>query len=88
MPDPDKFRMLRKVGYQIPRTCGFCKHAQMKGFPGYGWGTCAVHQYQHGKHTGGPRQMSIYHAGSCDTFELNPATLAVLGSFREFFEET
>jgi hypothetical protein len=59
-----------------------------KGYPGYGWGTCALHHYKHGKHTGAPRQMSIYHAGWCPACTLDPRRLAVLGSFTEFMGES
>lgn len=98
MPDPNKFQVLRSIGYQVRPSCGFCKHGMFggdgrpemskRGYPGYGWGTCATNQYQHGKHTGPARQMSIYHAGWCPGFELDPRRKAVLGSFIEFLGES
>jgi len=61
--DKNKLEMLREVGYRIPRCCHTCVHAQWRN-PSM-WGTCARHTYQHAKHTGPPRQMSIFRAGVC-----------------------
>jgi len=84
MPDPNKFKRLRQIGYTIPSTCGFCVHGMFG--PGAHFGTCAVHEYEHGKHTGPPRQLSIYLGGRCSVFEQDLSKTGVLGAFAEFFE--
>lgn len=50
MPDEDKFKKLREVGYSIGGHCDFCKHSDF--CSGQLWGKCGLHTYAHGKHTG------------------------------------
>jgi len=86
MPDENKFDKLSEVGYTVRPCCGLCTHAQ---FGIFEWGTCAKHTYQHKKHTGDPRQMSINVHGCCkDDFKVSPEKLAKkLQSFIGFFTE-
>lgn len=83
MPDPAKFDRLREVGYTIPNVCSFCTHGNFK--PGTEWGTCGLHRYEHGKHTGPDREMSIVRMGRCrDGFEENSSKTTFLGPHAEF----
>lgn len=84
MPDENKFKKLREVGYTIPNLCGLCKHAK---WGGGDWGECAVHEYEHLKHSGSPRGISIHKFGSCEEFEENDLHVSILGNHREFREE-
>lgn len=79
--DQNKLEVLRSIGYTIPGTCGLCKHGV---FPQNEWGTCSVQEYQHKKHTGDPRKLSIVKSGSCSLFEKDETKIAVLGAFKEF----
>jgi hypothetical protein len=68
MPDANKFKKLREIGYTIPITCKFCVHGHFKN-PTLPWGTCKKHQYKHLKHTGPPRGVSIHAVGTCQDAE-------------------
>jgi hypothetical protein len=83
--DKNKLKVLRETGYIIPGTCGMCEHGQ---FPiqGAAFGTCALKTYQHEKHTGAPRQLSVFKAGRCDDFKIKPETEKVLGAWGEFLD--
>jgi len=81
--DANKLVELRKIGYSIPRTCGLCRHGVFVGAKDFGG--CAIRQYDHLKHTGPPRQLSIFRGGSCtDKFEVDETKAAQLGAYREF----
>lgn len=80
--DANKLKVLQELGYQIPPTCGICKHGEFK--PQTPWGTCKLHTYQHVKHTGDRRQLSIYQGGRCDKLEPDPSRVAKLERFAEF----
>ncbi len=80
--DQNKQGELRQIGYLILPVCGLCKHGS---FPSNDWGTCQVRTYEHLKHTGPARQLSIYRMGSCpDKFQLDAARAASLGAYAEF----
>lgn len=79
--DANKLQVLRDIPYNIPRVCGLCCHGE---FPNNDWGTCSRHEYQHRKHTGSPRQLSILRLGSCPSFEESPEKVAGLGAYQEF----
>jgi hypothetical protein len=79
--DENKLRILRKVGYRFPPTCGRCKHGI---FPQNQWGTCGIHKYEHQKHTGPARALSIHMLGSCPQFESQGVSL---GAYQEFLQE-
>jgi len=89
MPDPAKFEKLRKIGYAIPIACGLCKHSRwsLSSGSGFGWGTCSLHQYKHGKHTGSPREVSIVTTGTCPSAELDDMMKDLLGPHAEFLPE-
>tara|TARA_Y100000310_G_scaffold31417_1_gene29804 strand:- start:9971 stop:10288 length:318 start_codon:yes stop_codon:yes gene_type:complete len=77
MPDEDKFKKLREVGYSIGGHCDFCKHSDF--CSGQLWGKCGLHTYAHGKHTGDLRGVSIVRIGTCPQFEENATKLSWLG---------
>ena len=79
--DANKLKVLREIGYAIQKTCGNCLHAT---FPSNDWGTCGIWTYQHEKHTGDVRELSINKDGVCPHHEVDEASSVVLGAFREF----
>jgi hypothetical protein len=88
MPDPNKFKKLREIGYEIPITCGLCTYSRWNRISGpVTWGTCRLHEYQHAKHTGPPRGVSIVSSGTCPDAESGSAVL-VLESHAEFLRNS
>ncbi len=79
--DEAKQRKLIEIGYSI-RACGLCKHADIG--PGTDWGTCEMHRYLHGKHTGDERQLSINRHGVCPSFAKAATAGTVLQGFATF----
>ncbi len=79
--DNSKLKKLKELGYQIFPTCGRCKHGQFKG---YAWGTCAKFTYEHQKHTGVVRQLSIHQSGYCGPEHFEPMITEDLHGFQEF----
>jgi len=86
MPDANKFQRLREVGYTIPVTCGLCIHRDFAN-PRADWGQCKHVKYQHLKHTGPLRGVSIHRTGLCTHATLDPALLGALASFEEMVEQ-
>ena len=80
--DLNKLQVLREVGYTIPRSCSLCAHSKWEGEKE--WGACTVTTYQHKKHIGLPRQLSIYRGGQCPKFVLSDSAAAFLGAYVEF----
>lgn len=81
--DKNKLKVLREIGYKIPQSCSLCQHAE---FQAGGWGTCKVQQYDHLKHTGPARQLSIFAGGWCPKFDPDEELVGNLGSWAEFVE--
>ena len=79
--DIAKLNKLKELGYQILPTCGRCKHGLFKG---YEWGTCALFTYEHQKHSGTTRQLSIHQSGYCGPDNFKPKETEDLHGFREF----
>jgi len=75
--------MLGEVCYTVRACCEICTHGTF--ISTSMWGTCAKHTYEHKKHTGKPRQMSINRVGVCKTFDADESKLDRLQSFRNFF---
>jgi len=50
------------------------------------WGQCGLHQYDHGKHAGEQRGVSIVQIGTCPDFKEDPSKLSwlALGAHMEF----
>ena len=81
--DENKAKKLQEIGFKILPVCGLCKYAA---FSDYRWGTCEKHTYEHEKHTGPPRQVSVHFAGTCKDFEA-ANNAARLQKFEQFFQE-
>ena len=77
--DENKLEILKRIGYKVNKTCGFCIHGT---FWDSEWGTCKIHTYNHLKHTAKTRQLSITIFGSCSKHEIDPDNM--LGRFDEF----
>jgi len=87
MPDPAKFEKLREIGYRIPVTCGTCDDGQFATAQAL-WGTCGRHLYQHGKHTGPARGVSVYRHGFCPFASVKtPSPAGEYGAHGEFFKK-
>lgn len=82
--DNNKLKKLREIKYAILRCCGMCEHGKWNQVrtPNGPWGTCALHTYEHLKHSGPPRQMSIHQFGSCDDW--TQASDHNIGAWEEF----
>jgi hypothetical protein len=80
--DANKLLVLQEIGYRIPGACSLCQHAAIS--PGQDWGTCGLYTYEHAKHTGPPRQLSIHRYGRCDKFEIAAGEEEQLGLFEQF----
>lgn len=84
--DKNKLKVLREINYVIPKQCGLCRHGQFADADAP-WGTCALRTYVHEKHTGAPRQLSVFRHGGCpDKFELSPEGEQALGTWAEFVD--
>lgn len=81
--DGSKLKVLRELPYRVLPTCGLCRHSSF-GRMGQ-WGTCGVHTYEHGKHTGNARQLSINVHGTCPSFQASEESVCLLEGFSEFF---
>ncbi len=83
--DANKAETLRKIEYKIRPVCATCIHGQFRGSV---WGTCAIWQYDHLKHSDSIRQLSINILGHCSAgYEADPKKIADLGKFQEFVKE-
>jgi len=81
--DENKLKKLNEVGYAVNECCGLCKHGMFAGRSDFG--TCAIKTYDHLKHTGSDRQLSINRYGACASgFELSDVAEASLGLWRQF----
>jgi hypothetical protein len=86
--DESKRQVLQEIGYEIPSTCFTCKHGEFNNLKSLSdlWGTCAAQEYQHLKHTGEKRHLSVYAGGRCNKFEQHDGKSAHIGAFLEFFK--
>ena len=84
MPDENKFKKLRDMGYTIKPTCQFCVHSNFG--PGCSFGTCGLHKYEHKKHSGAPRGVSIHKSGTCGDVDPLDERVMMLGAYEEFLE--
>lgn len=82
--DANKLEVLRALPYSVQKACGLCKHGSFA--PNTYWGTCNQTQYEHKKHTGPARQLSIVMFGGCKSFEADEVKKAQLGAYQEFLK--
>lgn len=78
--DAAKLKVLQNLRYRILPVCGLCKHGW---FPKTDWGHCENNTYEHEKHSGPPRQLSIHKFGGCWKFQ-RKGNLDYLAGFQEF----
>lgn len=86
MPDENKYKKLREVGYTIRPICAFCTHRNFTTTLSL-WGECKKHRYDHLKHDNpeGGRGISIIAWGSCSEIELDENAIGtLLGAHYEF----
>lgn len=85
--DKNKLNVLHAIDYTIKRTCATCNYAE---FPNNNWGLCHLHRYQHEKHTGELRDLSINKLGYCKSYthDHRLVMLNVSVPWEEFLEET
>jgi hypothetical protein len=82
--DKNKLQVLRDIKYTIAVQCGLCKHARFAATEDFG--VCSIQTYEHQKHTGEPRLLSINRAGSCPKAEIDEDAKSALGPWSEFVE--
>lgn len=85
--DQNKLKVLREIGYNVTPCCGLCVHGTFRAIKD-DFGSCAAATYEHLKHTGDARQLSVLRYGKCaDRFELDQTKVAMLGQWAEFVKE-
>jgi hypothetical protein len=81
--DDNKLELLRELPYTFHPVCGVCIYSNfMRGDEL--WSTCQKHTYEHKKHTGKPRGLSINRYGSCPSFVRKSGGNGELGAYEEF----
>lgn len=80
--DQNKLKVLQDIGYTIPKTCGLCEHGRFAASQDFG--VCAIQTYDHLKHSGPARSLSINIAGSCPKFKIDEDAKSRLGAWAEF----
>nr|MDO8111804.1 hypothetical protein [Candidatus Sigynarchaeota archaeon] len=84
--DENKRKVLLDIGYMIRQACWWCRHGRFTMLSS-DWGTCKIHHYDHLKHTGDARELSICRQGWCSKFEEDQSALVKLEKFVEFVEK-
>jgi len=83
--DKNKVLKLQQISYEIKPVCGLCQH--FSGHDSQGFGSCGNTTYEHLKHTGPERPLSVHAFGSCHEFKKNPIGLGKLHGFAEFLKD-
>jgi hypothetical protein len=81
--DANKRLKLLEIGYEIKPACGMCVHAN---FRDEDFGTCNKVTYQHFKHVGSPRPLSILRYGSCPQYQPALSYETYIHGFKEFLK--
>lgn len=84
--DANKRLKLVDIGYEIKPTCSTCSHGRFENQHEL-FGTCKRHDYQHLKHSGGRRELSVFQGGSCNDHEFDATLDGILHGFREFIDD-
>lgn len=82
--DENKLDKLKQIQYEILPTCHNCKH--FKQLSDKFFGECCAYKYQHKKHTGAERQLSVYLGGHCPTHQWANEDMMMLHSFKQFIK--
>lgn len=80
--DLNKDNKLQEIQYKLYRTCGLC--SCFEGTKGAMFGVCKKQTYQHLKHTGDARQLSVSVFGSCSEFDWDNSKLSQLHGFQKY----
>jgi len=83
--DENKLKKLREIGYVVQGCCGLCKHSMF--VSGRLFGSCYKHSYQHKKHTGSERPLSITQSGLCFDYEFNENWRQHLHKYMDLMEK-
>ncbi|HEU5116103.1 MAG TPA: hypothetical protein VFT74_05440 [Isosphaeraceae bacterium] len=84
--DANKLQKLKDIGYVVRRTCDNCYYAEFN-HRADAFGECTLYTYEHKKHTGPARQLSINRNGTCPSHTLSDAQTALLHGFAELVED-
>jgi hypothetical protein len=80
MMDKNKLAKLEQIGYSFNNCCAICAHGVFR--PNTMFGACVLHNYDHLKHTGPTRDLSIHMLGGClEGFSLGDNKLHILDQF-------
>lgn len=82
--DENKRKKLHEIGYTIGPSCDTCVHFQA--YSDENFGTCTKYKYQHLKHTGTERSLSVYKHGSCPQYQQQPGIDNIVHGFKEFIK--
>jgi hypothetical protein len=81
--DANKLKVLQDIGFQVKKTCANCVHGKFTEW----FGTCNIHTYEHLKHTGPARQLSITKDGYCPKYENDEEHMWMIHGFAELLEK-
>jgi hypothetical protein len=85
--DANKLKVLKDLPYVIRATCQTCVSANFPKDERLEFGTCGKHLYEHQKHAGEPRELSIHRYGVCPHWSENRVATVKLGGYGQFLEE-
>lgn len=81
--DENKLKVLKESGYTVFKSCGLCEH--FRSGIGVNFGTCKIQIYDHLKHSGPPREISVTEYGGCQKWEPNSLNFyGTLGTYVQF----
>lgn len=83
--DANKLKVLQDIDYRIRKCCGNCVFGVFVRSEGFG--TCGIQQYEHKKHTGDKRQLSVNRYGYCEKHEISDTYVARIHGFSVFVED-
>lgn len=82
--DENKLKMLKSMDYKIDPCCALCVYGIFRD-PASAWGECCLFEYDHLKHTGQNRNVSVNRYGVCPLFVPSTTCSDRLDKFEEFF---
>lgn len=80
--DANKRLKLVEIDYTL-EACGVCAHSSFSSREAE-FGTCGLHQYDHQKHSGPVRDLSVHRCGRCPDFTPDAIDMHHLHAFTEF----
>ena len=83
--DKNKLKVLQDIDYKVQRTCGNCDWFVGDSYTkSIMFSTCSKHTYEHKKHIGPERKLSVHRDGVCDKHEWNGNALNFMHSYSQF----